>query len=1095
MKLFLILILFVLALDNANSQVFYMHDPNQSHLDFVNIIQENKNMNVTLYEYMYNGAGVAVGDINNDGLQDLFFTSNLNQNELYLNKGNFRFEKITESAKLGGYSGWSTGAAMVDINNDGWLDIYVCKSAFKDSFKRVNQLYINNKDNTFSEKAREYGLADASYSNQAYFADFDRDGDLDLFLLNHPYKINEAKKVVLSYDKNGSLKAVESDEKKFVSNRYYSNENGFFKDKTEQVGLLSHSFGLSAVVADFNADGFLDIYTCNDYLRPDKLFVNNGKAVFEPKEDSFFSHFSYFSMGSDFEDINNDGYNDLMVLDMLPQDNYRQKQFKQMLSYDEFYKNEKYGLKAQFVKNVLQLNYHNKFFSDIAYAAHLSHTDWSWAPLIADFDNDGWKDMYISNGYYRDVSDMDVIKYKLDSFNKTFANIPNDIDLVDKQLSIFPTVQVPNYLFKNIGGLDFKDVSKTSGVAIPSWSNGAVYADLDNDGDLDIVTNNINQYALLLENKTPKSNNHFLRLKLKSKSADNAFGSRVEIYDQDTFLTSSHYYPTKGYLSTHEPIVHIGLGTHSHIDAKIIWPNQSVQWFYNIPVDSMHTIVQEKNAIDRNQTKLDVLPCFENVAAALNINYTQTENDYIDYKLEPLLYRQFSKLGPCIAVSDFDGDQLEDFFVGGAKDVSARIFKQQKNGFFDTIVLPVFELDKKYEDVYAQWIDIDMDNDKDLLVLSGGNDYGKNNSMYPARLYLNEGNGKLVKSKNTIFDSLNISAKSMAIADMDKDGIPDIFIGGYIVPGSFGKIPNSYFFQSKKESILKKNEPTVMKKMGMISAAQWIDVNQDQWLDLVVLGEWMQPTYYQNNKGILDTVAHTLVAQKGWWTSLAVADLNHDGLPDFVLGNYGINSRYQCSVSKPISMYVNDFDKNGSTDIFLTQFIGDTCYPVAQRDLLLDQMVFLKKRFYRYYMYATKTADQIFTKEEMKDAEQFQIQELKSKILLSSKDGAYKEIALPTEAQWFPIQAIQFDDINNDGWEDLLIMGNDYSAEIETGRMDAGKGLWILNLEGKQFKTNSSCELIIKGDVKTVQPIFVKGKKHFLVGKNLGKMEVLKYKD
>lgn len=1094
MKLFLILILSVLGLANANAQVFSMHDPNQSQLKFVNIIQENKNMNVTTYEYMYNGAGIAVGDINNDGLQDLFFTSNLNQNELFLNKGNLTFENITQTAKLGGYFGWSTGVAMIDINNDGWLDIYVCKSAFKDSAKRIHQLFINNKDNTFSEKAKEYGLADASFSTQSYFADFDRDGDLDLFLLNHPYNLRDAKKVVLAYDKNGVLAAVDNDERTHVSNRFYTNNNGFFVDKTEQVGLLSHSFGLSAIVADFNADGFLDIYTCNDYLKPDKLFINNGKAIFSQKEDSFFSHFSYFSMGSDFEDINNDGFNDLMVLDMLPQDNKRQKQFKQMLSYDEFYKAEKYGLKAQFVKNVLQLNYHNKYFSDIAYAAHVSHTDWSWAPLIADFDNDGWKDMYITNGYYRDVSDMDVLRYRLDSFNKVLAQVPNDVDKVDQLLSIFPTVQISNYFYKNKGNTQFEDYTKKAGVSIPSWSNGAVYVDLDNDGDLDIVTNNINQYALLLENKTPKSANHYLRLKLKSKNADNSFGTRVEIYKKDSLLTTSNYYPIKGYLSTHEPIVHIGLGAHIHVDAKIIWPNQSVQWYYNIPVDSIHIILQEEKQVQNTPSELSPQPCFNNIASKLNINYTQTENAFIDYKLEPLLYRQFSKLGPCIAVSDYDGDGREDFFVGGAKDVSARIFKQQSQGTFDTIYIPAFETDKKYEDVQAQWIDIDKDNDKDLIVLSGGNDYGKNIKMYPARLYLNEGNGKLVKSKNTIFDSIYVSAKSMAVADMDNDGILDIFIGGYITPGSFGKIPESYLLQSKKEALLKMNTPTMVKKMGMISAAKWVDVNQDQWLDLVVVGEWMQPTYYQNRKGTLDTSGQALISQYGWWTSLTVEDLNHDGLPDFILGNYGVNSRYQCSTSKPISMYVNDFDKNGSTDIFLTQYIGDTCYPLAQRDLLLDQMVFLKKRFYRYYMYASKTADEIFTKEEMKDAVQYQIQDLKSKILLSSKQGKYKEIDLPTEAQWFPIQAIQFDDINKDGWNDILLLGNDYSAEIETGRMDAGKGLWILNQEGKQFKTAQQCELIIKGDVKTAQPILIQGKKHYLIGKNSGKLEMLEFR-
>jgi hypothetical protein len=689
---------------------------------------------------------------------------------------------------------------------------------------------------------------------------------------------------------------------------------------------------------------------------------------------------------------------------------------------------------------------------------------------------------------------MDVIRYKLDSFNRIFANTPNDVNLVDLQLSIFPTVQIPNYLYKNIGGLHFQDISKSSGISIPSWSNGAVYADLDNDGDLDIITNNINQYALLLENKTAKGAHHFLRLKLKSNTANNAFGTRIEIYSQDSLRLTSHFYPIKGYLSTHEPIVHIGLGNLQKIDAKIIWPNQSVQWLRNVQIDTL-LLISEASMKEKNTERQSISsPKFEDITTQCQIDYLQKENPYIDFKLEPLLYRQFSKLGPTIAVGDYNHDGREDFFIGGAKDIAAQLYRQNEKGTFEIVKMTVWEQDKMFEDVKASWVDIDRDGDMDLIVLSGGNDYPKNKSMYPIRLYLQDDKGQFYKSNNPQLASVFVSAKSMAIADMDNDGYMDVFVGGYTVPGQFGEIPESYLFRNKKGVLYLDTSAQMLKKAGMISDAQWIDINRDGWLDLVVLGEWKKPAYYQNIKGILDTAETILFNQSGWWTAMASQDLNNDGVQDIVLGNYGVNSRYQCDTTKPLSMYVKDFDNNGSTDIYITQYIGDSCYPVAQRDLLLDQMVFLKKRFYRYHQYANKKADEVFTQTEMRGARKYQITSLKSHVLLSQSNGTFLAMPLPDEAQFFPVQSILFDDIEKDGYKDMILLGNDYSAEIETGRMDAGHGLLIHNDKGRYFQTDKKYDLLISGDTKCAYPIGIQNKNAFIVGKNQGNIQVIHIK-
>ncbi|MES2681700.1 MAG: VCBS repeat-containing protein [Bacteroidota bacterium] len=1083
---------YTLTVSGQMKTLFSKIAPEASGVDFKNIIIETKDFNALTYGYLYNGGGVAIGDINNDGRPDLYFSGSMVPNKLYLNQGNFKFKDITESAGVDGGKGFKTGVTFVDINSDGLPDIYMCKSALSDPELRKNILYVNNGNMTFTDKAKEYGLDDASFSTQAYFYDLDVDGDLDLFLLNHPPEMQYANKIQLTYNPKGKLVAQQDTQYTNSSYRYYQNTNNHFTDKTDAAGLKTHSFGLSAVIDDFNKDGYPDIYACNDYSSPDLLFINNKNGTFTNRLDEYFKHTSYSSMGSDYADINNDGLSDLIVVDMLPESFERQKQLKGIGNYDNHNKRVEYGFGYQYAKNVLQLNNGNNTYSDISYLANVAFTEWSWAPLIADFDNDGFKDLFITNGYMRDVTDNDFVMFQADSIRKEVVKTASS-DQVMKILNLIPSKKTVNYFYKNGGNLTFAPLAQLAGLDTPSWSNGAAYVDLDADGDLDLVVNNVYDPPFIYKNNAEEipNTNNFIRFKLKGNKGNfNGIGAVINLETPDGRKQMQNFMPTRGFMSSHEYIVHFGLEKNSRATAIITWPSGKSQTIVNLEANRVYTLSADEATEIPKTAEIEKVP-YKDISAETNILYTHKENSYIDFKLEPLLPHQFSQMGPCIAVADINGDGTEDFFVGGSKNNEAVFFKQGKNGKFEQVKSPALSADLKFEDTGAEFFDADNDGDKDLLVVSGGNDSPNNESMYPVRLYNNDGKGNF--TKNTAFPALFTSGKAIAIEDFNKDGFQDIFIGGRVVPGHYGLIPASYLLVNKKGvfSDIAKNSPSP-NKPGMVTDALWCDINGDTWPELIMVGEWMPLTIYKNNRGTLENTAIVYDNSYGWWNTIAKADLDGDGDMDLIGGNISINTRYRGNQEHPITMTVSDFDNNGSTDCVICLYQDGDTYPIAIRDNMVDQMLFLKKKFLRYRDYSRAKMTDIFTAEQLQKASVFKANNIANTVFINN-EGIFAAQLLPFKAQTFPVNAVIADDFDKDGKPDLLLAGNDYGAEIESGRNDAGIGLVLKNNGGHKYRALSLAQsgFYVPGDVKCMKKITINKEPCLLIGKNQGELQVI----
>ncbi len=1089
-NLLLLLIFFVCQNIFAQTTLFTLLPPDSTGVDFVNIIKDTKGLNVISYEYYYNGGGVAIGDINNDGLPDIFFTSNVNECRLYLNQGNLKFKDVTAAAGVMAGGTYHTGTCMVDINNDGWLDIYVCQSVAEAQYRK-NILFENNKDGTFTNRAAEYGIDDAGYSMAAYFNDLDNDGDLDLLVLNHPRNLDFARAVHLAYNKNGVLEAVKDSITAYESDQYYENVNGKYFNKTKEAGLETHAFGLSAVLQDFNGDGLTDIYQANDYLKPDYLFINKGGGKFVNEFDKFFGHGSYSSMGSDYADINNDGLSDLITVDMLPEVNERQKQLRGGNNYDEFEKVVKYGFGYQYVKNVLQLNNGNNTYSDISYFTGMAFSEWSWAVLTADFDNDGWKDVYIANGYMRDITDMDYVKFKMDSIKKELIKVKTDEEVV-QLLEAIPQVKVLKSYFKNYGDLKFKREIKSTGMDHFALSFGAAYADLDNDGDLEIVVNNSNDYAFVYKNNARELQlGNSIRIKLNG-SAKNIHGIGTTITSHTAYLKDQTivFNPMKGYLSSHDNTVLIGIENNSTADLTITWPDGKVQLLKNVSANKLTTI-NYADAMVAAHDSIITKTFFKDVTAATKVNYTYTENQYIDFKLEPLLPHRFSQMGPCICVADFNGDKLEDFFVGGAKDKPAKIFYQNSTGGFAGSDQALFYTDKMYEDGACSAVDFDKDGDIDIIVTTGGNEYPNDKMKYPVRFYNNDGKG--IFSKSTYSFRVFTSSNSISVADFNKDGNTDIFIGGRSVPGHYGIIPNSFLLSIINDSLINISFPQLT-NAGMVTSSAWADMNNDGWSDLILTGEWMPISVFYNDNGVLKQTSSTIENTNGWWNKIITTDIDNDGDQDIVAGNLGMNTRYRGTIDRPVTMVVSDFDDNGSTDCIINTYVKGQSYPIAIRDYVLDQMPYLRKKFLRYKPYSAATLQDIFTADQLAKATNFTANNMYSSVFFNDGNAAFVQMPLPNEAQFFPVNGIQVADINTDGISDLLLAGNDYSTEVETGRNDAGIGLALLGKGNGTFTSMSVTQsgFFIPGDVKCLEKIIVGGKTVFVAGKNKDKLQFIK---
>ena len=1084
-----ILFLFQTEITKAQQTLFTLQHPDSTGMLFFNLINDTKQLNVMTNEYYYNGGGVAIGDVNNDGLPDIFFSANVMDCKLFINEGNLKFKDVTKEAGVTATGDYHTGTVMVDINNDGWMDIYVCQSTDGDPEKRRNKLFVNNKNGTFINRAKEYGVDDAGYSIEAFFNDMDNDGDLDLLVLNYPYQIQYAKTVHLTYDAKEVLVLAPDIIRPYESDRYYENINGKYFDKTHEAGLETHSFGLSAVLQDFNGDGLTDIYQANDYLKPDYLFINKGNGKFVNEFADYFGHCPYFSMGTDYADINNDGLSDLIAVDMLPEGNDRQKQLGGPNNFDEFEKMMMYGNGYQYVKNVVQLNNGNNTYSDISYFTGMAASEWSWAVLTADFDLDGWKDVYITNGYLRDITNIDYMKFKLDSLNKELKKIKSDSDVV-KLVSNIPQVKVLKAYFKNYGGLNFKREVKSTGLDQFAWSFGAAYADLDNDGDLDIVVNNTNDYAFLLKNNTIENKTGAsVRLKLNGTVNNiHGIGTKIVAVTPDHLTQTLIFNPMKGYLSSHDNTILIGFGKYTTMDLNITWPDGKTQPLNGVTPNQLLTI-NYTDATDVIADLTAIAPLFKDVTADTKINYTYAENSYIDFKLEPLLPHRFSQLGPCITVADFNGDKLDDIFVGGAKDHAAVLFFQNADATFTQSTPAIFTTDKMHEDGACTAVDIDGDGDNDLIVTSGGNDYPNDNTKYPVRFYLNDGKGNFSGSKYS--SKFFVSANTIVVNDFNKDGKSDFFIGGRTVPGHYGLIPNSYILSIQNDSLIDINTSPSLHSAGMVTTASWADMNGDGWTDLVLTGEWLPMTIYYNNNGIISDRPTLLDHTSGWWNKIVTADIDLDGDLDIIGGNLGMNTRYRGTIDKPVTMVASDFDNNGSTDCLVSTYVKGKSYPIAFRDNVLDQMPYLRKKFLRYHQYANATIQDIFTEEQIMKADKFIADLMYSTVFINDGKGTFAQVNLPAQAQFAPVNGIQITDINNDKIPDLLLAGNNYSTEVETGRNDAGIGLALLGLVDGSFAPMpvTLSGFFVPGDVKCLEKIIVNGKTIFIAGKNKGQLQ------
>jgi hypothetical protein len=1086
-------------------------------LNFRNDIVETQHTNIMTYEYTYNGAGVAAGDINNDGLTDLYFSGNSVPNKLFLNKGDWRFEDITGNSKTEGRKDWKTGVTMADVNGDGWLDIYVCYSGnapgegynlpvVRDYPNRANQLFINNGCEpggtpTFTESAKEYGLdAIGTFSTQAYFFDYDLDNDLDMLLVNHAN---------MFYAAFFNTRRLRNLRHPYFGNKLYRNDSKEvdskkqikFTDVSETSGFHGSglNFGLSAAISDLNFDNWPDVYVTNDYEEQDFCYINNKDGTFTEVSHKIFGHLSKFGMGSDIADMNNDGLQDILVLDMLPEDNYRQKLLKGPDEYDRYMLAVDSGYHHQYMRNTLQLN--RGFasdtlprFSEIGQLAGVSNTDWSWSPFFVDLDNDGLKDIFITNGYLRDFTNMDFMKYT--------STVYQDAKVANKQVDYLniiqqlPVTRLKNYVFQNVDGIQFNNESERWGLTKEAVSNGAAYADLDNDGDYDLVTNNLNDYATLLRNNENEiQKNNFLKIKLKGK-APNTFGvgAKIQLTTDSAEIFQEAFF-TRGYASSVEPVLSIGIGKSAIVKTvKVYWPDGLQSTMTNVNPNQVITIEQAQ--AQPSNEKLLAVPnkvLLEDVTRTSGIDFKHSENKFIDFKMQRLLYYQLSQLGGKLSKADVNNDGNDDIYFGAPSGQAGQLFLGQDNATFERAKSQPWIQDSSCEDISSLFFDADSDGDEDLYVVSGGSEFVAGAPLYQDRLYVNDGNGNFTKELNALPKETS-SGSCVVASDYDKDGDLDLFVGGRHAPGNYAVIPNSFLLQnnSTKERIEFTNVTSQVNSdlgnAGMVTAAVWSDFNNDSWPDLIVTGEWMPIRIFVNEKGKLNEQNNLIGNQKmeGWWCSIFSADIDSDGDVDYFLGNAGTNLQFKASEKQPVQLNAADFNQDGTLDPILTYYIKDQSYPLASRDELLDQVASLRKKFIKYEDYAKATIEDIASKEQLEKSYKFEAILLQSCWLENINGIELKLKPLPVMAQLSSVNGFLHYDLNGDSQKELLVVGNFFPYKPQLGRSDASTGL-ILRFQNGDFKVDNSTisDVWFSGDIRDITLLnFKNGEKRIVVSRN-----------